>query len=231
MKSEELNSPFTIHDKIETTMKKIFIVIVALVMATQGIAQSEKFTKAMTGNIALMDSAKTADGMLAASAAFERIAEAEKNQWLPYYYAAFTQVIYAFMKNEMSNNDAFAEKAEQLLMKADALQTNNSEISCVKSMIATLRMLVNPQQRWQQYGAVSQQELEKAKTQDPANPRPYYLQGNNLRNTPEQFGGGCNSAKPLLQEAMKKFETFKPASPIAPNWGKARTEQLLAGCK
>lgn len=212
-------------------MKKIFIVLIALAVTTHGIAQSEKFTKAMTTNIALIDSAKTADDMLAASAAFERIGDAEKNQWLPYYYAAFSQVIYAFMKNDRNNNDAYAGKAEQLLLKADGLQPNNSEVSCVKSMIATLRMLVNPQQRWQQYGPVTQEELDKAKTQDPANPRPYYLQGNNLRNTPEQFGGGCNTAKPLLEEAMKKFEAFKPASPIAPNWGKNRTEQLLAGCK
>lgn len=212
-------------------MKKVFLVLILPAIAMHCFAQSEKFTKAMTADIALMDSAKTADDMLAASAAFERVADAEKNQWLPYYYASLSEVIYAFMKNDMSNNDALAGKAEQLLMKADALQPNNSEISCVKSMIATLRMLVNPQQRWMQYGPITQQELDKAKSQDPTNPRPYYLQGNNLRNTPEQFGGGCTPAKPLLEEALKKYETFKPASAIHPNWGKERTEQLLDGCK
>ncbi|WP_205508689.1 hypothetical protein [Longitalea arenae] len=212
-------------------MKKIFFVLLSLALVTQGLAQIEKFTKAMTATITKMDSAKTADDMLAASAAFERIADAEKNQWLPYYYASLSQVIYAFMKNDMSNNDAYAGKAEQLLNKADGLQPNNSEISCVKSMIATLRMLVNPQQRWQQYGAIVQQELDNAKKQDPSNPRPYYLQGQNLRNTPEQFGGGCNSAKPVLEEARKKFEAFKPASNIAPNWGKDQVEKTMASCK
>jgi len=212
-------------------MKIPFIVLIALAVATHGFAQSEKFTKAMTSNISLFDSAKTADDMLNVSAAFERIGDAEKNQWLPYYYASLSQVIYSFMKNDMSNNDTYAAKAEQLLLKADALQPNNSEISCVKSMIATLRMLVNPQQRWQQYGPVSQQELDNAKKQDPANPRPYYLAGQNLRNTPEQFGGGCKTAKPLLEEAMKKFDAFKPASELSPNWGKSRTEQVLASCK
>jgi hypothetical protein len=212
-------------------MKKIFFALLSLAVVTQGFAQSEKFTKAMTTNIAQFDSAKTADDMQALSASFERIGEAEKTQWLPYYYASLSQVLYAFMKGDMSNNDAYAEKAEQLLNKADAMQSNNSEVSVVKAMIATLRMLVNPQQRWQQYGAVIQQEIENAKKQDPNNPRPYYLQGQNLRNTPEQFGGGCNSAKPLLEEAIKKFDTFKPASTIAPNWGKAQTEKVLTGCK
>jgi hypothetical protein len=212
-------------------MEKMFIALLSLAISTQGFAQSEKFTKAMTTAIAQWDSAKTADDMLSISATFERIADAEKTQWLPYYYASLSQVIYAFMKNDMASNDAFAGKAETLLTKADGMQPNNSEVSCVKSMIATLRMLVNPQQRWQQYGAVIQQELDNAKKQDPANPRPYYLQGQNLRNTPEQFGGGCNSAKPLLEEAIKKYETFKPASDIAPGWGKSQTEKVLATCK
>jgi hypothetical protein len=212
-------------------MKKMFIAVLSLAIATQGFAQSEKFAKAMTTAIAQWDSAKTADDMLSISATFERIADAEKTQWLPYYYASLSQVIYGFMKNDMPNNDAFAGKAETLLTKADGLQPNNSEISCVKSMIATLRMLVNPQVRWQQYGATIQTELENAKKQDPSNPRPYYLQGQNLRNTPEQFGGGCNSAKPLLEEAVKKFEAFKPASDIAPGWGKAQAEKVLATCK
>jgi hypothetical protein len=212
-------------------MKKMFFALLSLAIVTQGVAQSEKFTKAMTTNIALWDSAKTADDMLSVSAAFERIGDAEKNQWLPYYYASLSQVLYAFIKNDMSNNDAYAAKAEQLLTKADGMQPNNSEISTIKAMIATLRMLVNPQQRWQQYGAVIQQELDNAKKQDPTNPRPYYLQGQNLRNTPEQFGGGCNTAKPVLEEAIKKYEAFKPASSIAPNWGKSQVEKVLAGCK
>jgi len=212
-------------------MKKMFFALLSLAVVTQGFAQSEKFTKAMTTNIAQFDSAKTADEMLAVSASFERIGDAEKTQWLPYYYASLGQVLYAFMKNDMSNNDALAVKAEQVLNKADAMQPNNSEISTIKAMIATLRMLVNPQQRWQQYGAVIQSELDNAKRQDPTNPRPYYLQGQNLRNTPEQFGGGCITAKPLLEEAIKKYEAFKPASSIAPNWGKSQVEKVLAGCK
>jgi hypothetical protein len=212
-------------------MKKLLFAFVLLAIATHGFSQSDKFVKAMTANITLMDSAKTADDMLGASAAFERVANAEKNQWLPYYYAATCEVFYAFMKNDASNDDAYANKAEELLNKADAMQANNSEVSCIKALVATLRMLVNPQQRWQQYGAAIQTNLEAAKKQDPANPRPYYLQGQNLRNTPEQFGGGCSTAKPLLEEARKKYATFQPASLIYPNWGAARNALLLDECK
>ena len=98
-------------------------------------------------------------------------------------------------------------------------------------MIASIRMLVDPQSRWQTYGATSQQELETAKKIDPTNPRPYFLQGQGLRYTPQEFGGGCATAKPVLEEAMKKYETFKPATELHPNWGKGQVTQLLEGCK
>ncbi|MFT3825681.1 MAG: hypothetical protein QM731_17305 [Chitinophagaceae bacterium] len=212
-------------------MRKILLVVALLAFVTGSFAQSEKYVKAMTNAIQQIDSSKSADDMLAASAAFERIAEAEKTQWLPYYYAAYTQTIAAFIKNKQDMYDGYADKATSYITKAEALEKSNSEISCLKSLIATLRMLVDPAQRWMQYSKEIDEALELSKKQDPTNPRPYYLQGQNLRGTPEQFGGGCATAKPVLEEAVKRYATFKPASPLSPTWGKKQTEETLAGCK
>jgi hypothetical protein len=52
-----------------------------------------------------------------------------------------------------------------------------------------------------------------------------------LKFTPEQFGGGCATAKPVLQSALDKYAKFVPASEIHPNWGKQRTEAMIAECK
>ena len=111
-------------------MKQLFFILLSIVIVSQGIAQSEKFTKAMATTIATFDSAKTADDMLASAAAFERIGDAEKTQWLPYYYASLSQVIYAFMKNDMSQSDAYAKKADDLLKKADALHAHELRARC-----------------------------------------------------------------------------------------------------
>lgn len=212
-------------------MKKILFAALLLSISAATFSQSERYKQAMTNNIKMMDSAKSPDDLLSVSQAFERIADAEKTQWLPYYYAAFTYSLHAFMKNTPAQNDTYANKAEELINKAEALEKNNSEIACVKSMVASLRMIVDPQSRWQTYGATIQQEIEKSKSLDPANPRPYFLQGQNLRYTPEQFGGGCATAKPMLEEAKKKFETFRPASDIHPNWGKSEVSRMLEECK
>ena len=104
-------------------MKKIIVAIMALAFSAAISAQmdNEKFVKAMEKNIALADSAKSAQDWIDVTAAFERIADAEKTQWLPYYYAALTQVNMGLMSSQdgkpadAAKIDAIADKAEALI--------------------------------------------------------------------------------------------------------------------
>ena len=186
----------------------------------------------MKKNLAALDTSfKNPVDLIKVANNFERIASAEKIEWLPYYYAAFCQVNYGFMEQDKDKVDAIADKASELIKKADSLAPNNSEISCIKSMIASCHMMVNPMQRWQQYGAESGSNMAAAMKQDPANPRPYYLKGQGLKYTPEQFGGGCKTARPELQTALDKYAVFKPAGELHPNWGKEITAQLIKACE
>lgn len=213
-------------------MKKLFLLAAVSFLATASFAQSEKYVASMKANIAAIDTSfKNPQNLLDLANKFERIAVAEKNQWLAYYYAAFCQVNYTYMEKDKTKVDAIADKATELIDKADALQPNNSEISCIKSMIASAHMMVNPMQRFQEYGPEAQSFLEAAMQQDATNPRPEYLKGQGLKYTPEQFGGGCATAKPVLQSALDKYGKFVPASDIHPNWGKQRTEAMIAECK
>lgn len=213
-------------------MKKIFLIAAVSFLATASFAQSEKYVASMKANIAAIDTSfKNPQNLLDLANKFERIAIAEKTQWLAYYYAAFCQVNYTYMEKDKTKVDAIADKATELIDKADALQPNNSEISCIKSMIASAHMMVNPMQRFQEYGPEAQSFLEAAMQQDANNPRPEYLKGQGLKYTPEQFGGGCATAKPVLQSALDKYGKFVPASDIHPNWGKQRTEAMIAECK
>lgn len=213
-------------------MKKIILAVAFLSAATAVSAQSERYMAAMKSNIAAIDTSfRNPANLLSLANNFERIANAEKNQWLPYYYAALCQVNYAYMEQDKSKIDAIADKATLLIDKADSLSPDNSEISCVKSMIASSHMMVNPMQRYMEYGAEINLHLDAAMKQDPSNPRPEYLKGQGLKYTPEQFGGGCATAKPVLQASLDKYNAFKPASELHPNWGKQRVELLLGECK
>lgn len=213
-------------------MKKILLLTVIALFSTAVWAQSEKFQASMKSNIIAIDTSfKNPQDLLTLANKFERIANTEKTQWLPYYYAALCQVNYTYMEQDKTKLDAIADKATELLDKADALNPDNSEISCIRSMIASAHMMVNPMQRFMEYGPESQSHLEAAIQQDPTNPRPEYLQGQGLKYTPEQFGGGCATAKPLLKASLDKYEKFVPASDLHPSWGKERVVLLLSECK
>lgn len=221
-------------------MKKTFFILTAMLLASFSFAQmQDKFLKAMEANIAILDTTKTADGYIDLANAFERIADAEKNQWLAYYYAAYCSASAGtlvgtggdMMAAKADKTDPYADKADKLISKADELMKNNSEIYIVKKMIATLRMLGDPMNRYMTYGPEAQAMLDEAKKLNPDNPRVYILEGQDKYYTPEQFGGSKEEAKTLFEKAQKLFETFKPESSIHPNWGKGQLDYLLSQYK
>ena len=95
-------------------------------------------------------------------------------------------------------------------------------------MIATLRMLGDPMNRYMTYGPEATAMLDEAKKTNPANPRAYLLEAQDKYYTPEQFGGSKEEAKVLFEKAQKLFETFKPESSIHPNWGKNQIAYFLS---
>ncbi len=213
-------------------MKKLILLALMTTLTVAGFSQSDKYLAAMKRNLAAIDSSfSNPPSLLSLANTFERIADAEKNQWLPYYYAALCQVNYGFMVTDKAQTDNIADKATALINKADSLSPKNSEVSCIKSMIASCHMMVNPMQRYMQYGQESNTEMENAMEQDPTNPRPYLLKGQSLKYTPEQFGGGCKTAKIELQTAIDKFLLYKPASELYPAWGLQRVQQLMKECE
>ncbi len=213
-------------------MKKVFLLIAMISFTHFLFAQSEKYTAAMKKNIAMLDSAFQKNNFPELTNNFERIGDAEKTQWLPYYYAAYSTVMSAFIEKDKSKTDAIADKAAELIAKAEAITGKpNSETHVIKSMIASAHMMVDPQARWMQYGAASSENIAMAKELDPTNPRPVYLEGQAKFYTPEQFGGGKAPAKELFEKALAMFDTFKPQSELDPVWGKSSTEYFLAQCK
>ena len=126
-------------------MKKLILSTAIVFLSPILFAQSEKFTAAMKKNLAAIDTSfQNPVSLLGLANNFEQIATEEKTQWLPYYYAAFCQVNYGFMEKDKSKTDSYADKAAELIAQADSLSPNNSEISCIKSMIASCHMMVDP---------------------------------------------------------------------------------------
>lgn len=200
-----------------------------LLLAASSFAQSDRYQKGMEKALAMLDSVKTPADYTSVAAAFERIGDAEKTQWLPYYYAAFATEMKGF-NDPKADKDAVAASAETFIAKAEAIDPKNSEVYVLKNMASTLHMMVDPQTRWQQYGAQGAQALAMAKQLNPNNPRAYFIEGQGIFGTPVQFGGGKEKAKPIFEKSVALYQAEKPA-PLYPRWGKPSAEAMLAQCK
>ncbi len=215
-------------------MKKSILSITLALVVSSLFAQSEKYMKAMQEKVAAVDTTHSPAALQDLSASFERIGDAEKTQWLPYYYAAFSEVYSGYMAaagkmgGMSAQLDPIADRADQMIQKAEALSKDNSEIYVIKKMIATLRMTADPMSRYMEYGPQAQQALDMAKKLNPQNPRVYVLEGEDKFFTPEQFGGSKTEAKVLFQEALKKYDDFKPASAIDPSWGRTTAQYFIS---
>jgi hypothetical protein len=217
-------------------MKKTILILMtsllgAAVFAQGDNAPSEKYVKAMEALVPSVDTTHSMEGLANLANSFERIANAEKTQWLPFYYAALCNISMAnmyFTMQQPDKIDPLMDKAEPMLNKAEELEKNNSEIFCLKKMFNTGKMMADPMSRFMIYGAAASEALEEAKRLDPENPRVYLQEGIDKYYTPEQYGGSKEEGKKLFQEAAKKMETFKPASSIHPSWGASQIKYFLS---
>ncbi len=209
-------------------MKSLTLSIFLCLAVLASIAQGDKYTAVMIKNIALLDSAKSAGDLQSVAAAFDRVGDAEKTQWLPYYYAALAQTWIGWMP-EVKDKDANAEKIKVYLNKAESIE-KNAELYAIENMVNTQQMLMDPQTRWQTNGQEASAALKKGMELDSNNPRLYYLQGESLFGTPTQFGGGKDKAKPVFEKAISLFKSAQP-KPLYPTWGLKQAEEKLTLCK
>ncbi|WP_022825973.1 hypothetical protein [Hymenobacter norwichensis] len=161
-----------------------------------------------------------------ADAKFERAAAVNGKDWLPRYYQAYARLITCFQSKEEGDvKDKYLDQAEAALAQAGKLGGDESELLVLQAYIYQARLGVSPMLRSMKYSRMVTETLEQAKKANAANPRIYLVQANNVYYTPAMFGGGAEAAKPLYEEAKKRYAAFKPASDIAPNWG----ERQLTG--
>jgi hypothetical protein len=208
-------------------MQKAILSLVLLITLTAG-AQSDKYIQAMQKNIAVLDSAKSTDQLESLASTFERIGDAEKTQWLPYYYAALAQTWIGW-NPATKDKDVNSAKINAYLAKAEAIE-KNAELYAVENMSATQQMLVDPQSRFMTNGKDAATALQKGMQADPNNPRLYYLQGMSLFSTPPQYGGGKDKAKPLFEKSVALYKASQP-KPLYPHWGQDLAVNMLAQCQ
>lgn len=161
---------------------------------------------------------------------FESTEPQDDQDWHPNYYAAYSYVLSAFANTDQSKLDETLDLAQQHLDRAQKISPKNDEILCVASMIYSARIMVDPEKRGYKFGQKSAAMLEQAMLINSDNPRIPFLIGQSKMYMPANYGGGCANAKPVLEEAIRKFNSFEKTNANSPDWGKDETQKLLKSC-
>jgi tetratricopeptide (TPR) repeat protein len=192
---------------------------------------ADRYTEQMTKNIEAIYKAETTEEYQSAINAFERIGNAEKSRWEPFYYAAFGYTLLANKESDLSRKDVILDQAVASLKKATEIRPNDSEIIALEGFITMIRVTVDPASRGPQYSMLAMQSFGKAVTIDPNNPRALALMAQMQFGTAQFFQQEPVEACGTARKAIELFEASKPSDPLAPAWGKSMTEALVANCK
>ena len=197
-------------------------------VALPGTTSTDTYTTMMTATVNdLMTTGDPAE-LKAIAAKLERAATVAPADWLPRYYQAYALVISAFQSKEDGDaRDKIVDQAETALGQARQLHGDASELFTLQAYAYQARLSISPMMRSQKYSELVGEAVAQALALNPANPRPYLVEANNVYFTPKMFGGGAEAAKPLYDQAQARFMAFKPASTLAPNWGQRQLQGRL----
>ena len=205
-------------------MKKLSIIILVLI-STLAKAQTN-YEQGMQKAFQLWGTNPTE-----ASNMFERIASAEPDNWLPFYYAAQVNIVSSFGEKNEEKLAALLKKAQDLINDATAISINNPEILVLQALLHTAWIAFDGATYGMTLSGKIVDLYAKAEVLAPENPRVVYCKAEWNMGSARYFGQDTAAFCKDLERAVQLFATFKPETPFGPNWGKDRAETLLQSCK
>lgn len=206
-------------------MVRVISALVLLVCTT--LSAQSKFETGMQKAFALWGENKSTE----AAAMFERIAAAEKTNWLPYYYVALVNTTDAFQTQDKDKIAALLAKAQEATDNALDLSPHNAELLVMQAMIHTAWIVADPMTNGMKLSGTVNEIYARAMKIAPDNPRVVFHKAEFEIGGARYFGKDIKPMCAEIERAVALFANFKPETQFHPNWGKERAEQALAECK
>lgn len=208
------------------TLVKIIMTLVISLTLSQSSAQTN-FEKGMAKAFELWKANKWDD----AENMFERIAKAEKDQWLPNYYIAQMNSLKSWNVKDETVLKAQLDKAQEHLDIAMTKSEENAELLVMQAQIYINWVAFDGATYGMKYASKVAQLYEKAVKLEPTNPRAVFCKADWAMGSAKYFGKDTAPYCKDIEASIKLFDTFKPETDFHPNWGKERAEQVAEACK
>lgn len=207
---------------------KATILFVLFTIASSAFASS--YEETMKANIEKLYSLTSASELQTLANHFERVGNAEPDEWLPEYYAAYCFARSTFFDNmNAKEKHQQLDKAQKIIDELLRNRTNESEIYALQALVFQLR--ITDMSKGASYSGKASEAIAVAEKLNAENPRVHYLRGSNTFHTPKFFGGGADKARPHLEKAAQLFESTQAQNELMPTWGAFHNQQLLNQCK
>lgn len=200
-------------------MKTLFITFGLLAITLGSFRNPSNYLEVMQENIQKLYQAQTIGDVQPVVNAFTRIAQAEKEEWHPLYYAAFGNIIMSAWSETTADKDKYLDQAETLLEQANKRIDQEPELKALEGYIQMMRVAIDPASRGPQYSGLATQTLSQAVQMDPENPRALTLLAQMEMGTARFFGSEPTEACAKLDKAITLFENDQPEHPLDPAWG------------
>jgi len=211
---------------------KYTLIILGIILSTNVIAGNNKaFKKAMTTNITALNTAKELAEFDPIANKFIRIGEAEKDQWLPFYYASLAYVWKGFRMKDASEKDGNLTVALKYIEKAKVLEENNAEVIALEGFIYMMQISIDPGSRGQSITPKAFGNFNRALAIQPANPRALLFKGQMQYGMSQFFGSGTEEACAMIIKSVELFENDGNKDSIMPSWGRYSADDYIEICK
>lgn len=206
-------------------MKKLLVILVFL--AAVMVQAQDRYIQGMDRAFALWQENK----MVEAANLFERIATAEPDNWLPYYYVSQINTFAAFGEKDLQKLSVKLEKAKEFLDVAKAISPDNPELLIQEALINTAWISFDGATYGMTLSQKNVQLYNRAMELAPNNPRVILSKAEWNMGTARYFGKDTAPYCKDVEKALELFATFNSEIPYYPSWGKERAQQVLEACK
>lgn len=207
-------------------MKKVLLVLTLAFMTASVVKSQTQYESGMQKAFELWKEGKSTEAV----ALFERIGQADKENWIPLYHAANVLIVSQFEMTDLTMKNSMLEKAKTVIEEAHKRSENNSEIITLEGMLYTGYVAMDPGTFGMKYSPMIMQLHSTAVALNPDNPRALANKIQYEMGSARFFGNDLTPYCAQMKEILPKFENEKSDVPFAPSGGFESAKLVAESC-
>lgn len=203
------------------------VLLVATLILSLNLSSQTPYEKGMSKAFELWQVQKNTEAVQL----FERIATAEKNNWLPPYYAGLIEVISSFSIKDEALLTTKLTRAKVFLDIAASISEDNPEIMISYALLNTAYIAFDGQKYGMTLSGENTAIYKKAQSISPNNPRVILSKAEWDMGSAKFFGKSITPFCEDIDRAIVLFKEEEQTIPFYPYSGLERAEEISANCK